>query len=239
MLPAAHDVLLHSRVYGELAPAVARRLAEICRVLAVPKAKLLFRQGEVCPGVFVVHAGLITLSQGSPTGKSHVLRFVEPRQSFAEAAVLGPFNCPVQAEAGEDSVVLMIPAPALLQRLEADHALCLAMLRGIALNNQSVVRHTHDITLRDALGRLASYLCEQLDAMGIRGLDPNQSFQLAVQKQDLARHLNLTAETLSRVLRRLLDEGILEQTQADELRVINGPALAALASGRVQRASRT
>jgi len=60
-----------------------------------------------------------------------------------------------------------------------------------------------------------------------------------VQKQDLARHLNLTAETLSRVLRRLLDEGILEQTQADELRVINGPALAALASGRVQRASRT
>jgi CRP-like cAMP-binding protein len=234
VLPTAQEVLARAHVYAELPAEVAQRLALICRVFPVAKDKVLFRAGDICPGVFVVHAGLIHLSQSSPAGKSHVLRFVEPGHSFAEAAVLGPFNCPVQAEAGEDSVVLMLPAEALRERLAVDHALSLAMLRGVALNNRNVVRHTEDITLRDASGRLASYLCDQLDEAGAG----DNAVHLVVQKQDLARYLNLTSETLSRVLRRLLDEGIIEHTQADELGVLDRPALDALAGREPHRASR-
>lgn len=243
MLPPANAVLARAHVYGGLPAEVAQRLALICRVLAVAKGEMLFRVGDTCPGVFVVHAGLIQLSQSSAAGKSHVLRFVEPRQSFAEAAVLGPFKCPVQAEASEDSVVLMLPAEALREQLAADHALCLAMLRGVARSNRSVVRHTEDITLRDALGRLANYLCDQLDQLDQldqpgRAGDNNNAVHLIVQKQDLARYLNLTSETLSRVLRRLIDEGIIEHTQADQLRVLERPALEALAGREAHRPSR-
>jgi CRP/FNR family transcriptional regulator len=186
--------------------------------------------------VFIVHSGQIRLSQTAASGKTHVMRFAGPGQSFAEAAVLGEFASPVQADSSEPTVLLQIPADSLRELLERDHELTLAMLRAISLRQRAVVRHTSDIALRDACGRLASYVCEQLEeqskAASAAGAGPaDAKVHLAMQKQDLARHLNLTSETLSRVLRKLMEEGILSPPGAsqDEICVADRRALEELA----------
>ncbi len=234
MLPSARAILGSSQLYRSLEGDVAERLASICRVYSVAKGTQLFCIGDECPGVFIVHSGQIRLSQTAASGKTHVMRFAGPGQSFAEAAVLGEFASPVQADSSEPTVLLQIPADSLRELLERDHELTLAMLRAISLRQRAVVRHTSDIALRDACGRLASYVCEQLEeqskAASAAGVGAAK-VRLAMQKQDLARHLNLTSETLSRVLRKLMEEGVLSPPGAsqDEICVADRRALEELA----------
>ena len=82
-----------------------------------------------------------------------------------------------------------------------------------------------DIVLRDASGRVARHLL-MADPSGGR-----ESFAFAVKKKDLASHLNLTSETLSRTLRRLADTGLIALEEGQRLRVIDGVALREVAEG--------
>ena len=75
----------------------------------------------------------------------------------------------------------------------------------------------------DAAGRLARHILKAATGKG--------TFTLAMRKKDLASHLNLTSETLSRTLRRLADEGLIETTSQHQLRVLNRDGLSEIAEG--------
>jgi len=90
------------------------------------------------------------------------------------------------------------------------------------------VRHLiglmEDIVLRDAAGRLARHL---LEACGVEG----QTFTLPGLKKDLASHLNLTSETVSRTLRRFADAGLIQQLEGGRLRILRRDDLKNVADG--------
>ncbi len=189
---------------------------------------MLFQTGDPCPGVYVVHEGSVQLRHTSATGKSHLLRAVGPASSLAEAVVIADFRCPVTAVAAEDSVLCELPAEALRELVEREHGVCLALLRAMANRQRKVVLHTQNIVLRDALGRVAAYLCERL-GHGEDDLQPRLGeLRLTLLKRDLAEHLNIKSETLSRLLRRLREDGVIA-TEAGTLRVLDLAALRKLA----------
>ncbi len=81
-----------------------------------------------------------------------------------------------------------------------------------------------DIVLRDATGRLARHILHA-------GKEESGEFIWAPLKKDLASHLNLTSETLSRSLRRLTDAGLIEQSDVRRLRILDRAALRDLSDG--------
>jgi CRP/FNR family transcriptional regulator len=186
--------------------------------------EIIFQQGDPCPGLFLVMQGQVRIFKLNPAGKKHVLHFADPGQTFAEVAVLGGFNVPASAEAATNSTCLLLPNAQLIQALHDNHALSLQMMRGMAVWVRSLVDLLEGVTLRDAAGRLAQFLLNQAN-------DGQTKIALQSLKRDLADHLNLTSETLSRTLRRLETDQLIDRPDSKHVRLLDRPGLQRLAEG--------
>lgn len=200
------------------------KLGRIARVVRFERGQTIFREGDPCPGIYVVGEGAVRIFKVAPTGKEHVLHFAHPGMTFAEVAVIGRFECPADAAATEDAVCALIPAAEFRQIINQDHAFCIEIITGMSKWVHHLVGLLEDIVLRDATARVARHLI-QSDRTGGRS-----EFTLPMRKKDLASHLNLTSETLSRTLHRLVDCGLIERHE-QRIRIRDLPKLQAVADG--------
>lgn len=218
------QIVARSSLYRELGDASVDGILERSRIVRAREGQQLFGTDVPCPGVYVVGRGMVRLVRSGPNGKVHVLRFVEEGGSFGEAAVIGGFPAPVAAIAHADSEFALFPADAFRLLIQRDHALCLEIMRSMAGRVHKLVDLLEDLILRDAMGRVARYVVEQV---------PSEEgwLVLPVLKQDIAKHLNLTSETLSRTLRRLKRAGVIE-VETDRLHLTDRALLEDIAEGR-------
>ena len=189
-----HDCKLFSRVEAQ----GFQRLVVIARLCKFRKAEMIFRQDDRCPGVYVVGSGLVRVFKSAASGKEHVLHMVGPGGTFAEAATIGQFKSPANAEAVAPTTCVLLPAEPFGGALREDHDLCLGVMTGMTLWVRHLVGLMEDIVLRDAAGRLARFLLQSQPA-------DDGAIELPGLKRHVASHLNLTSETFSRTLRRLVE----------------------------------
>ncbi|MHC4444720.1 MAG: Crp/Fnr family transcriptional regulator [Planctomycetota bacterium] len=220
-----HDILVNSVFFKGLSPESLACIEPITRRVKYKAGQTIFREGDPCPGIFVVGSGAVRVYKLATSGKEHVLHFVYPGMTFAEVAAIGQFNCPAFAEAIEDTVCALVAKDGFIRALHSNHDLCLQLMESMAYWVRQLVGHLEDIVLRDAVGRVAQHLIK----VGSPTYDVE--FALPTLKKDLASHLNLTSETLSRTLRRLADAGMIDMPDQHHLRILNRKALIETAQG--------
>lgn len=218
------EILQDCKLFCDVNPVGFQRLAVMARLVKLRKGQTVFRQGDPCPGVYVVGAGMVRIYKTAPGGKEHVLHMIGPGGTFAETAAIGGFDMPASAEALEKTVCALLPLAPFRRALEEDHDLCREMLTGMAMWVRRLVGQIEDIVLRDAAGRLARYLLESPQT-------PRGAVELPSLKRHLASHLNLTSETFSRTLRRLVATGLVAEEGASQLQIVNRKGLQAVAEG--------
>jgi len=223
------DILHDCKLFAQVQSAAFQRLATIARIGKFAKGERIFSEGEECPGVYIVGAGLVRVFKTAASGKEHVLHMVGPGGTFAEVAAIGGFRSPAHAEAIAPTTCVLLPADRFRKALGEDHELCLGMLTGLSHWVRHLVGLMEDVVLRDAAGRVARFLLEakQMEdrAVALPGL-----------KRHVASHLNLTSETLSRVFRRLVELELIAETENNRLRVLQPDKLELVAEGRFPEA---
>jgi CRP-like cAMP-binding protein len=218
------EILHGCRLFSAVQTAGFQRLVTIARLASFRKGEMIFREGQECPGVYVVGSGLVRVFKTAPGGKEHVLHIVGPGQTFAEVAAIGGFAVPASAEAVAPTTCALLPMDRFRKALEEDHSLCLGMMTGLTLWVRHLVGLMEDIVLRDAVGRLARYLLAS--EAGEDGL-----IELPTLKRHVASHLNLTSETLSRSIRRLTDAEVIRQLDNNRVQLVDRDKLRMIAEG--------
>ena len=178
-------------------------------------------------GFYLVRAGRVKIFKMSAEGNEQVLTVCGPGKIFAEAALFKMTTYPASAEALEETALLFVEKAVLLDALRREPEMALRMLVGMAERLQSLVKLVEDLTLRDARSRTARYLTTLVDpAAG----SPQQQ-RLPVSQALLARMLGLTNETLSRTMKVLREEGLIEPTTQRGVLVIRDVARLREAAG--------
>jgi len=219
------EILNRCQLFAEVEPRRRALLAKIACLRTFQKQEMIFRQGQECPGVYVVHQGMVRVFKTAPNGKEHVLHMVAPGQTFAEVAAIGNFACPAHAEAVMNTQCVLIPLEQFRDALEQDHQLCLEMMTGLSFWVRRLISLLEDVVLRDAMGRIARFLIES-------DVEADGTVRLPSLKRHVASHLNLTSETLSRTLSRLIEAGLIAEHDKNRVELIDRGQLQEISQGR-------
>jgi CRP-like cAMP-binding protein len=203
------------------------RVADGSRLVRLQSGEILFHEGEPCRGFFAIRSGAVKLFRMTPEGREQVVHNLGAGQTFAEAALLNLGRYPAAAVATESPTELVEIAGEHFSRLfREDSRLAAAMVGSLSMRLLSLVERVEELSLANAGSRLARHLMRQPG----KGPSDRVRVDLSMAKKDLAAHLSMTPETLSRLLRRWQDQGLIESERAS-VTVLDPVRLLAMADG--------
>ena len=189
------------------------------------KGEILFHEDDRAESMFGLLEGRLKLVKYSPRGKEMLLHLVRSGESFAEAALFGTGTYPASAVAVESCRIWVLDRQRLMELIRSDPELGLAMLASVSVWTRKLAANLELLTQRRVEERLAVYL---LGRIAVAEVSDGDLIQLAEPKHLIAAQCGTAPEVLSRILRRLEEDGILNSEQGG-VRVLDVDRLRALA----------
>ena len=170
------------------------------------RGEVLFHRGDEANSFYFLDAGLIELNLIAPTGEKKVLEVVSPGRTFAEAiAFMQEQKYPVTSEAIADSTLCQIPIRSYIDLVYTNPDACMRLLSDVCRHLHARVREIENLTVQNATSRLTSYLLDHI----VETNDDEATVRLELPRHVIASRLSIQPETLSRLLRSMVDEGVL------------------------------
>jgi len=210
--------------FSALGDAALAELAAAGQTRRVKAGETVFRDGQPAESLYLILGGSVKIFRLSPKGDQQILHLYGPGQTFGEAAVWAGRAYPAGAEAVADSHLLLIPRKTVEQTIRKDPDAALAMLAGMSRKLQEFADLIDDLSLKDVPARLAGVLlaeAKRADAF---------TFELRQTKRELAAQIAAAPETLSRALKKLTADGLID-VDGPHISLLDLPALQALCKG--------
>lgn len=192
--------------FRPLARKLVERIAQATVVRDLEIEQTLITEGQPATSFFAVVTGRIRVYRIAADGHEQVLHHLHDGQTFAEAALLSIGRYPAHARAVAPSRVLEIGGQAFVSLLRDEPGVSTAMVGSLCMWLVRLAERVEELSIASAPARLAHYLLS-LPARTTAGCP---EIDLPMSKKDLAAHLAITPETLSRLLRRWQDTGVIE-----------------------------
>lgn len=183
-----------------LEPESRRALAGVCQMVALKKRATLFREGENGVAFFLLVQGRVQLHMTAPDGRETVIKAIMPGDVFAEVVLFENSRYPVTAIALTSGLALRILTHDIHHLLRED-AFRRDFIASLMRKQRYLANRIHQLTTMCVEDRLIAFLREQFG--------PGDHLSVTITKQEIARAIGTTPETLSRLIRRLGQAGTL------------------------------
>jgi CRP/FNR family nitrogen fixation transcriptional regulator len=194
------------------------------RNLAVKRDDAIFWQGDPAKYCFRVISGAVRICTLMIDGRRQVADF------FAGGDMIGfdfADTYAFTAEAVTDSVVRQYPRSTILNLLTSDRQLSHQMLALACRRLTSAQHQLVTLGRKTAEERIATFLL----ALAGRQKRQSRQIELPMSRTDIADHLGLTVETVSRVLTRLKKQNVIELPSPHSVRITDAATLEDLGTG--------
>jgi CRP/FNR family transcriptional regulator len=225
----AASFLRSNAVFAGLPPREVDALAAVARHEQHRAREFVFMEGDPALWLCIVRSGHVKILRQARTGREVVLELLGPGEVFGGVAVIERRAYPASAQATEPTVVMKLPADAIVALAERYPSI----IRAMALMIGQRLRAAHDsvrsLAVDPVEARLAAALLRLVEREGKR--QPGGiALPFHLTRQSLADMAGTTVETAIRVVSRWMRDGVV--VDADGRLVLRDPeVLRALAEG--------
>ncbi len=214
--------------YCQLSSEVLRSFSASSHLTTYPGGAILFVEGQMPRGAFVLCSGKVKLSTTSREGKVLVLKIVEPGEVMGLSAVIAGEAYEITAETLGPCLVNFVERDGLLRLMERSGELGLRSAQAMSREFQYAYREIHELVLaKSSSGKLARLL---LSWMNVRDSDMLRELRIhaPVTHEEMAQRIGASRETVTRLLSDLKKKDLIK-LEGTTLVIKNRTALEALA----------
>jgi len=221
--------LAGTTLFGSMDAATLQHVAGIAEWRVVGAGAFVFSKGDPGEHLFVVNRGRVKIVSGTPDGREIVLNLLGSGAVFGEMGFADGGARTADAVTTEPCELLALSRKRLLPLIVSHPELMLQMMAALCDRARWLAETYEDSAFLDLSTRLAKRLLFLSRAFGI---DTPHGRRLAVSlpHRELAAHMNVTRESISRLVKELERSGILEERRGIMI-LKDMPRLEAMARG--------
>ncbi len=203
------DLIRRIPLFSLLTDEQARRIADAVAKRRFRRGEAVVEQGQKGNALFILLNGRARVVVGDEKGREVFLAVLEAGDFLGEMSLIDhePHSATVRAELQTDMLVL--GQPEFSRCVHDSAALAYSVMHGLVKRLRAADRQIESLALLDVHGRVARALLEASEV-----IDGRSVVRSRVHRQDLAKAIGASREMVSRVMRHLEAQGVI-QTQAD------------------------
>jgi CRP/FNR family transcriptional regulator len=195
-----------------------------------PGGAVLFVEGQMPRGAFVLCSGKVKLSTTSREGKVLILKMAGPGEALGLSAVISGTCYELTAETSGPCQVNFIEREALMKMLQKHGELGLHSAEALSGEFQSAYRDIHDLVLaRSSAGKLAKLLLSWTTGREKENGACEIRIRSSLTHEEMAQMIGSSRETVTRLLSELKKKEFI-RLEGSTLVIRNRTALEALAA---------
>jgi CRP/FNR family transcriptional regulator, cyclic AMP receptor protein len=193
------EVLAKAGLFQGVAADDAEALAAQFEYLEVPRAAIVFHEGEPGDSLYIVLAGKIKLGRRTADGRESLVAVMGPSDQFGELSTFDPGPRTATAQAVTDARLARITRQALRTWIAARPQIAEQLLRVLARRLRRTNNTLADLIFTDVPGRVAKQLLQLAQKFGsVEGGNVRVTHDLT--QEELAQLVGASRETVNKAL---------------------------------------
>lgn len=185
-------------LFKGLSDKTLERIGEFTTFMKLSKDNILFYEGEEAKYLFVLTKGIVKLYKTSSNDKEIILKYFHSNEFIAEVANFENIPYPATAQSFGDTEVLRIDFESLKDLIYSDPELSFIIQTSLIRKIRNLENLVSLHVVLDSKERIAKYLCDHTEEF------------FNTKNIIIAEILNISPETLSRMLRVFKDDGLID-----------------------------
>lgn len=199
--------LQHINIFADMTDVEMRRLAERTTMRTYARGSVISQPSDPPDTIYLIKEGRVKLCRYSASGREQILSLLERGDIFGERSLVGA-SAEAHCEAFEDTLICVLRRRDFEDLIRSKPELALRVMKVLAGRLRQAEEAIENLAFRDVPGRLAANLVRLAEAYG----EPHgegRRLALRLTHQDLAGMIGATRETVTTVLNRFRDEGLI------------------------------
>ncbi len=215
--------------FCDLPPTALQAFESIKYATAYPQKAVLFVEGQLPRGIFVLCKGRVKLSINSPSGRTVIVKLVEPGEVLGMSATISGKPYQVTAETIDPCQVNFVKRDDFLRFLKDDVEACFKVAEQLSEKYHNACKEAGSLGLsHSAAEKLAKLLLEWSSKNGDGGKGEPR-LKLRLTHEEIAQMIGTSRETVTRLFAEMKKRQIV-QSKGSTLVIRNTAALRDLAN---------
>ncbi|MCO6430400.1 MAG: response regulator [Deltaproteobacteria bacterium] len=210
---------------SDLSEEVLQGIASVCAVQSYPAHAVIVHEGAERKEGFIVMSGRVAVYKTSAGGKELVVELLGAADLFGFLTVLEKARFPFSARTQTVTRVLWVPREVIFYITDNYSEISRELFHRVLER----LRKAHDLSRSLAHDkvevRVASALCAMLQTLAEHSNGKSASPEFEMTRQELGELVGTTPETISRILNRMEDEGMVDLSNSGKVRIVDSKSL--------------